>query len=173
MNFKTKTQKEYFACIQDLIYLPEVQQLDLLPQHGSMSRLRHSMCVSFMAFRICRFLHFDSRSAARAGLLHDLFFYDAIERKIAEPSRSHILEHPLDALENAKSITDLNPKEENIIASHMFPLCRHMPRYMESFIVSHSDKTCAVKEGFDFIGICIKRSSKRLALKIAVILRMF
>lgn len=125
-----------------------------------------------MAFRICRILHFDARAAARGGLLHDLFFYDAIERKIAEPSRSHIFEHPLDALENAKTVTELNSKEENIIVSHMFPLSKNMPRYMESFIVSHSDKTCAVKEAVDFIGICTKRFAKRCVLKVALILHI-
>ena len=89
-------------------------------------------------------MHLDYKSAARAALLHDLFFYDC-EDKISRP-KNHIKNHPKIALENANKLFNLNKKEQDIILKHMWPLTFSPPKYLESFIVTIVDKYCAFKE---------------------------
>ena len=67
---------EYKECIGDILYNEQVQKLDLHTQHCNTSRLQHSINVSYYSFLICYKMGWDYRSAARAGLLHDLYFYD-------------------------------------------------------------------------------------------------
>lgn len=165
--------KEYVSYIEDLIYLPEIQKLDTLPQHGDLSRLYHSICVSYKSFLFCRFLHLDARAAARAGLLHDFFLYDRLDYIKEKDHKNHTFAHPLTALSNAKTVTTLSPKEENIIASHMFPLCIQMPCYAESFVVSYFDKVCALSEAFMFVWSSTARVAKRLTLRLAMILNIY
>ena len=54
--------------------------------------------------------------------------------------------HPRVALRNAKNITELTPKEEDIILKHMWGLTLARPKYMESVIVSLVDDYAAVNE---------------------------
>ncbi|HQO39995.1 MAG TPA: hypothetical protein PK986_05965, partial [Spirochaetota bacterium] len=54
--------------------------------------------------------------------------------------------HPQIALENSKQYFSLNHVEENIIASHMFPICRTRPVYKESHVVATADKLVSVYE---------------------------
>ena len=50
------------------------------------------------------------------------------------------------AVRNARKITDLNAKEEDIIIKHMWGATLAPPRYKESFVVTMVDKYWAVKE---------------------------
>ena len=54
--------------------------------------------------------------------------------------------HPTFALNNAKKDFILSKKEENIIASHMFPLGDVKPNCKESWIVTNVDKSVACYE---------------------------
>ena len=49
-------------------------------------------------------------------------------------------------MRNARKITDLNAKEEDIIVKHMWGATLAPPRYKESFVVTMVDKYWAVKE---------------------------
>lgn len=129
---------------EDLLAHPKVQALGDYQQHGSVSRLDHSLYVAYMSFRIATRLGLRAREAARGGLLHDLFFYDW---HVSGPTcGNHAHRHPLVALQNARQYFTLTPREENIIESHMFPLGYTLPRYAESFVVTFSDKVCATVE---------------------------
>lgn len=128
----------------DLLAHPKVQALGDYQQHGSVSRLDHSIYVAYMSFRIAVKLGLNAREAARGGLLHDLFFYDW---HVSGPDCGcHAHCHPMVALQNARRYFTLTPREENIIESHMFPLGYTLPRYAESFVVTLSDKVCATCE---------------------------
>lgn len=128
----------------DLLSHPKVQALGDYQQHGSVSRLDHSIYVAYMSFRIAVHLRLNAREAARGGLLHDLFFYDW---HVSGPNCGcHAHRHPLVALENARKYFTLTKREENIIESHMFPLGYTLPRYAESFVVTFADKVCATCE---------------------------
>ena len=82
-------------------------------------------------------------SAARAALLHDLFFDDEFNNK-----RERMLKPPYIVLANAEKITKLSSKEKNIIESHIYPVGGKVPRYAESFIVDLVDDYVSVKEKF-------------------------
>ena len=146
-----ETDKElaalFYECVSDLFENDMVSGLDNFSQHKGTSRLQHSINVAYYSFLICRKLRLDYRSAARGGIMHDLFLYDW--REETKSARVHIEAHPKAALENAKKITKLNKKEADAILNHMWPMTPVPPRFMESHIVSLADKFCACAEVID------------------------
>ncbi|MGN7760920.1 putative ABC transporter permease [Paenibacillus sp. 22594] len=134
--------EEYSACVEDLLPHEQVQRMDMFIQHGRTTCLKHSQAVSFLSYRICRKCKLDYRSAARGGLLHDLFLYDWHDP--AAGGRWHGFTHPRVALRNAEDIFALNKIERDIIAKHMWPLTPAVPRFRESWVVCLADKivTC-------------------------------
>lgn len=142
---KEQLRQEFYACISDLIQSPEVLAMDRISQHSqAVSRLEHSLYVSYVGFLLCRFLGLDQRAAARGGLLHDMHPWTRDE---AFAFRARLLLiHPKLALENATDAFALTNKEKDIIVKHMWPLTLAFPRYAESYLVSLADKICAVSE---------------------------
>ena len=137
-------KEKFLEIINDILANTSIQNLKLYKHHYAYTRLEHCLSVSYYTYVICKFLHLDYKSAARAALLHDLFFYDC-EDKISRP-KNHIKNHPKIALENANKLFNLNKKEQDIILKHMWPLTFSPPKYLESFIVTIVDKYCAFKE---------------------------
>ena len=85
----------------------------------------------------------DARTAARAGLLHDLYLYDP--RTL--PSYRQCFAHPVAAAENAAALCGgLTAREKNCILAHMWPLSRRAPRSREAAAVCLADKLCATAE---------------------------
>ena len=137
-------KEKFLEIINDILANKSIQNLKLYKHHYAYTRLEHCLSVSYYTYVICKFLHLDYKSAARAALLHDLFFYDC-EDKISRP-KNYIKNHPKIALENANKLFNLNKKEQDIILKHMWPLTFSPPKYLESFIVTIVDKYCAFKE---------------------------
>lgn len=136
---------EFNKCIADLFYTQEIQGLKRFEQHLEINRLQHITSVSYLSFYVCEKMGLDKRTAARGGILHDLFYYDWRENDWSH--RPHGYLHPGFALKNARELCGtLDKKTENIIIRHMWPLTPIPPRYKESFIVSMADKYCATKE---------------------------
>ena len=135
-------KKEYYNSISDLIESSVVLRMDNFTQHGSTSTLDHCIRVSYRSYKIAKLLKMDYKSAARAGLLHDLFLYDwHLQPKGKKILEKHGYTHPRKALLNASVHFDLNNKEKDIILKHMWPLTlRSVPKYKESFLVSFVDK---------------------------------
>jgi len=138
-----KHSTDFFDCVSDLIDTPRVKELAACEHHVDGTRLEHVVGVAFRAFVVAKAMGLDSRAVARAGLLHDLFFYDYYA---VDYGPLHIYIHPLEALENAKKITELSEVEEEIIRCHMWPLCDTKPKFSETYLVSVVDKYCAVRE---------------------------
>jgi uncharacterized protein len=144
----------YRECIDDLINCETVRSMSAFIQHCDITCLDHCIAVSYYSFRLCRKFGLDFRSAARGGLLHDLFLYDW---HLTSPKEGlHAFVHPTIALKNAK-IFELNDTEKDIIKKHMWPLTVIPPRHRESFIVTLADKYCAFMEtvghGYKFSAI--------------------
>lgn len=137
-------KEKFLEIINDILANKSILNLKLYKHHYAYTRLEHCLSVSYYTYVICKFLHLDYKSAARAALLHDLFFYDC-EDKISRP-KNHIKNHPKIALENANKLFNLNKKEQDIILKHMWPLTFSPPKYLESFIVTIVDKYCAFRE---------------------------
>lgn len=138
---------QFYECVSDLLEHKMIKDLDNFSQHVGTSRLQHSINVAYYSFLVCRKLKLDYRSAARAGIMHDLFLYDW--REETKSARAHIHIHPKAALKNAKKITTLNKKEKDAILNHMWPMTPAPPRFRESHIVSLVDKFCACAEVID------------------------
>lgn len=135
---------EFHVVVSSLLENDQVKQLDNFIQHRCFTRLQHSLDVAYYSFRVSRLLGWDSTSAARAGLLHDLFLYDRKDEDC--DIKRHWSRHPMIALTNAREICELNKIEEDIIKKHMWLATLRPPRYKESYVVTFVDKYCAVRE---------------------------
>lgn len=137
---------DYFDCIRDLIANSTVRRMDDFVQHGGVSTLEHCISVSYDSYVFCRKTGMDYRSAARGGLLHDLYLYDW---HVSNSHHGmHAFTHPYTALDNAMTVSDLNARERDIIKKHMWPLTVIVPRFPETMVVSCVDKYCALVEFF-------------------------
>jgi Predicted HD superfamily hydrolase len=135
---------EYLSYVGDLLETEEVQKLAAFVQHRHSTRLDHSIQVSYRSFKLAKRWNGDARATARAGLLHDLFYYDWRTTKFEEGSHAYV--HPRMAAKNAEKITELSDLERDIIIKHMWGATIAPPRYKESYIVTLVDKYCAVEE---------------------------
>lgn len=143
-QYKSETTDEFYTHIEDLLEHHDIRELDKFIHHYSHTRLKHSLDVAYYSYFVAKLLNWDSRSVARAGLMHDLFFYDW--RDDDQSGRAHAAGHPKIALENAKNVCELNRVEEDIILKHMWLVTAAPPRYREGYIVTFVDKYCAVRE---------------------------
>lgn len=139
-----RQDSEYVALVGDLLAKPEVQELANYTQHHHSNRLDHSISVSYDSYLIAKKHHLNVRATARAGLLHDLFYYDWRTTKFNLGSHAFI--HPRVALRNAEKLTELSPMEKDIILKHMWGATAALPKYRESLIVSLVDDKEAVVE---------------------------
>ena len=143
---------EFRDCICDIIDTDKVQKLSGYTQHYHTTRLQHSINVAYYSFLVCKFFGWDYRSAARAGLLHDLFFYDWRDTNLPKKT-NHAWWHPKVSLDNARKICELNEIEEDVKIKHMWPCTLMPPKYKESYVVTFADKICATFEATDgFLG---------------------
>lgn len=130
---------EFNNIINDILKNEKFIELKYEIHHG-ISRLDHSLNVARLTYLVCKKLHIKNyQEITRAALLHDFF-------KKNEIDKNSFLNHPLKAVRNAKNSFDISKVQENIIASHMFPVTKVFPKYVGSWIVSISDKVVAVKE---------------------------
>ena len=142
---KELTVNSYYGCIDDLIGCDQLEKLKEITHHIHTTRFQHCVNVSYYSYLVCRRLRLNARSAARAGLLHDLFYYDWHDGDWSH--RPHGYRHPGFAVKNARVLNPaISKKEENIILRHMFPLTVIPPRYAEGWVVSLCDKYCATRE---------------------------
>ena len=146
MKESGKLYDEYMELVADIILSPEIQRLENYDQHMGTSRLMHSINVSYDSYVLARFLGWNAEAAARAGLMHDMFYYNF--RDVGYTAREHCREHPRIALENASRRFELTELEKDIIRAHMWLTTRTWPRYKESYLVTLVDKYCALEEFF-------------------------
>lgn len=142
MNKNIKDDK-YLNIICDILDNQEFNKLDMISHHG-ISRLEHSLRVSYYSYRITKLLRLNYKVTARAGLLHDFFISD-IERNMKDRFLSTFT-HPKYAVMNANEYFEIDDLGKNIIESHMFPIYKSLPKYAESWIVSFVDKIAALYE---------------------------
>ncbi|MGN8876334.1 HD domain-containing protein [Pseudoflavonifractor sp. HCP28S3_F10] len=135
----------FLSCVDDLLGTEEVRSMRAIPHHPGCNCYEHSVFVAYVAFRVARRYGLDYRMAARCGLLHDLYLYNA-RVKGSHPG-NQCFDHPVAAVRNARILCGgLTDQEENIILSHMWPLARRRPRSMEAAVVNLADKLCATAE---------------------------
>lgn len=139
-----QTDSEYLTLVDDLLARREVQSLAQYTQHHHSDRLTHSLSVSYRSYCIAKRLGLNTRAVARAGLLHDLFFYDWRVTKFELGTHAFI--HARVAVRNAEKLTPLSPMEKDIILKHMWGATTALPHYRESILVDFVDDYQAVVE---------------------------
>lgn len=144
---KILEDKEYMVLIFDLLNQEKVQKMKQYRQHYNINCFDHCLFVSYNTYLICKKCHLDYISAARAGMLHDLFLYDWRKRENGRTGH-HAFTHGRAAYEHASTFLDLNEKEKDMIIKHMWPVTLAIPKYKETFIMTLVDKYFAVAEAF-------------------------
>lgn len=142
--FSLENRRSFAYSVADLTTQASVRRLRQYVHHRRTTRYDHAVLVAYLSFVVARAWNWDSRAAARAGLLHDLFWQEC------DNSLSLCIHHPEMAAENAAKITCLSPKEKNIILSHMWPAGRYLPRCREAWLVDLMDNVVAV---LDYLGV--------------------
>lgn len=148
-----KFYEEFYDIVNDILNAPEFQKLASLKHHYGVSRMHHCINVAYYSFILCKKLHLDYRAVARAGLLHDLFYYECSKKRFG--MLRHAAIHPKLALRHAERLTTLSHKEKDIILKHMWLCGTAVPLYPESYIVSCVDKYSAVYEAmYGVVQLC-------------------
>lgn len=135
--------QNYMSIVQDILNSKEFQKIDNIEHHG-LTRMDHSIKVSYYAYKIAKKMHLNYESVARGGLLHD-FFLSNEDRTTFERFISTFT-HPKKALKHADIIFELNELEKDIIVGHMFPINFHVPKSCEAWIVNIVDKCIGTYE---------------------------
>lgn len=138
-----RKDKEFMSYVSHLIKHPRFQKLKDITQHHHSTRLEHSINVAYTSYRLSKKLGWDAKSTARGALLHDFFYYDW---RVTKFNKGHAWVHPRIAVKNARKLTNLSKKEEDIILKHMWGATIAPPRYKEGYIVTMVDKYWAVRE---------------------------
>lgn len=141
---KWRHDDEYMHYVRDIMCHQDVQKLKTITHHIYTNRLAHSIAVSYNSYKIAKRFKLDARAVARAGLLHDLFFYDC--KNMVYSGAQHNRIHPQIALKNAQKITTISLLEADIILKHMCGVTLVWPKYVESAIVALIDKQVALVE---------------------------
>ena len=110
-----KHYSDYMRHVRDVMQSPSIQRLEDFDQHLGTSRLRHSFNVSYKSYVLAKKLGWDYRAVARAGLMHDMFYYNF--RDMGYTPREHCRIHPQVALENAR----MNFNISNTVADRKAP----------------------------------------------------
>lgn len=143
-GFALNQIQKFLQMTGDLRRDPKVRAMGRIAHHTErISCLNHCLFVSYVGYRLSRFLGGDARAIAKGGLLHDLYLCDwKKERSLYR----HLLVHPEMAVRNAQSF-HLTALEAGIIRKHMWPVTFFaFPTRREEFIVNLADKICAVAE---------------------------
>ena len=154
---------EFYDCIKDIVTHPVVLQMKNYYQHCDTDCYEHCLNVAYNNFRICKYLGLDARSAARGGMLHDLFLYDWHDKDL--DINLHGFYHPGIALRNAEKAFVLDDKEKEIIKKHMWPLTVVPPKCREAYVICYFDKTCNLKEVFKEWGVSLRKLMARGLVK--------
>ena len=159
--------KEYLNIVRYILESQEFNKRKEYKHHGDKSVYDHSIEVSYLAYKISKKLGLDYKDTAIGGLLHDFYYYDwHITPKEKNILKKHGFTHAKQALENTKKCFPqyLNFRTQDIILRHMFPLNIVPPKYLESWIVSISDKIVSVeliKNKDMLLCLGIKKRSKK------------
>lgn len=137
---------EYLDCVLDILTNETFQSMQNFMQHGRTTTLTHCLHVSYLSYRVCKRYGLDYRSAARGGLLHDLYLYDWHTHAKETGEHFHGFSHPRTALNNANRVFKLNGVEQDIILKHMWPITIIPPKTWEGFVVMYADKYCGFFE---------------------------
>jgi len=143
---KIGNDKEYINIVKDILVNSNFRELQNCVHHGD-NRMFHCVRVSYYSYLIAKHFGLRYKEMARAGLLHD-FFLDRYEDMTGFDKFKLLFTHSKIALKNSKKYFKLTELEENVIASHMFPVGLILPRHKEAWILDLVDDYFCLYERF-------------------------
>lgn len=137
---------EWYSIVEPIITSREFIKRHTFKHHGNTSVFTHCVRVSKCSYRIAKSLKTDYKSAAIAGLLHDLYTTPWQDQPPKPLFQKHGFTHARDALNNSRKYYKkyLNKKIENAILRHMFPLNITPPKYLTGYIITIADKVMSM-----------------------------
>lgn len=144
-----KDKEEFLEAIKDVLRNKKVQKMKKFNHHSNTSCFKHSMHVAYYNYKICKFLGLDAVTAAKGGMLHDLFLYDWHTHTKETGHMWHGFTHPRRAFNNARTEFELSDKEKDMIIKHMWPLTIALPKHKETSVIIFTDKFCSLCEVID------------------------
>lgn len=139
-----KNKKIYYDIYGEFNSVNKFRELKSIPHHGN-NRLSHTNRVAKMSFLVSRCLNLDYVSCTRGAFMHDFFTLEDVNKN-DDKLKSFLRKHPNKALDNSEQYFDVNDIEKDIILSHMFPITKEKPEYMESKVVCICDKIVSIYE---------------------------
>ena len=137
----------FYSVVGDLLETEEVQSMKQYEQHLEIDRLQHILGVAYLSYKIAKKLGWDYRAAARAGIMHDLVYYDWRDGETGGWHHLHGYKHPKLATMNATELCGkISDVEYDAIIKHMWPLTLGLPKYREGYLIIFADKYCATRE---------------------------
>ena len=134
-------------CLSEMLEHPAILRLKQVPQHKGGTTYAHCVNVAHQAYSLAKKWRWDIdiRALVRGAMLHDYYLNDTETMPYSD--YRHSIVHPKLAVSNAERIFPLNPKERNIIFSHMWPIPgAPIPRFREAWLICIADKQCAYRE---------------------------
>lgn len=125
--------EEFNNLITPIISNSEYQKTKLCVHHG-MNRYDHMVRVAYYSYKVTKFCHLNYKETTKAAVLHDFFLDDYNDKKA-----KILVNHPETALKNSLKYFELTNLEQDIIKSHMFPVGKRVPHYLEGWIVNLVD----------------------------------
>lgn len=126
--------------IKELLKWPAVQKLRLYSSHHletptpARNRLKHSIRIAFLAYKLSNFFYQDPSNCTRAGLLHDIGYATVSP----EFSQTHFFDHARAGFYFLKKFNE--PKWVlEATRTHMFPM-GSIPKTIFSFVIWLADK---------------------------------
>ena len=144
-------EKEFNKIIKKILYSKEFKKRKSYTHHGNISVYEHSLKVAYLSYKISKKLKLDYKKASIGAILHDMYLEPWQEKPSIKPFyKKHGFTHAKEALKNSKKLFPeyINKKTEDIISKHMFPLNIRPPKYLESWIVTISDKIVSTNDYF-------------------------
>lgn len=159
---------------KDITSHPLFLRLRDCPHHGGENSLYiHSVDTAKCAYRLARRFRLREervRALTRAALLHDFFGYDwqseRHRRYMRRYSgwqrlrRMHAFIHGSHAARRAGRMFQLDQRQRDAIASHMFPLAS-WPKNSEAWLLTLADKMVASREVGEAVGWHVKGWCRR------------
>lgn len=116
-------------------------------QHGRISTFEHCERVVRASYLLDKTLHLHSnkRDLLMGAFLHDFYLYDWHEKD--DSHKWHGFFHAAKAARNARAHFNVNPRVEQVIKTHMWPLnITKIPTSREGWIVCLADKYVSTAE---------------------------
>lgn len=159
-------EEQFLKIINPIITHEEYLKRKNYMHHENLSVYDHSMIVAYKSYKFAKKHNMDIESITIGAILHDFYYKPWQENKEKKKFfEMHGFVHAKEALENSKIYfpTHLNPKIEDIILKHMFPLNIALPKYKESWVVTCMDKISSLdvlkhpKEYPKYLGLSRKK----------------